>query len=260
MPDVDERVGVTAATPGPGQGSQSLIELSDLVKTYDTGGMPFTALNRVNLHVHTGEFVGLIGKSGSGKTTLINMITGIDRPTSGLVNVAGTPVHALNENQLAIWRGRTIGVVFQFFQLLPTLTVAENVMLPMDFCNVYDPLERPQRALELLEQVEMSDQAHKLPNALSGGQQQRVAIARALANDPPIIAADEPTGNLDSKTADAVFSLFEKLVDAHKTIVMVTHDSDMATRVRRALHVADGEIVEERHNRPRTQRPEATGP
>jgi len=240
---------------GADTGAQSLIALDRVVKVYDTGEVPFTALKSVNLHVRSGEFIGLIGKSGSGKTTLINMITGIDRPTSGSVMVDGTPVHALNENQLAIWRGRTIGVVFQFFQLLPTLTVIENVMLPMDFCNVYDPVERPERALALLEQVEMADQAYKLPSALSGGQQQRVAIARAIANDPPVIAADEPTGNLDSKTADAVFALFEELVDRHKTIVMVTHDNDLASRVRRALHVHDGEIVEERVNRPRTEAP-----
>ncbi len=226
-----------------------LIQLADVVKVYDTGEVPFTALRGIDLDVSTGEFIGLIGKSGSGKTTLINMITGIDRPTSGQVMVDGTPVHKLNENQLAIWRGRTIGVVFQFFQLLPTLTVAENVMLPMDFCAMYSPAERPERALHLLEQVEMADQANKLPSALSGGQQQRVAIARALANDPPILAADEPTGNLDSKTADAVFSLFEQLVDEGKTIIMVTHDNDIASRVRRSLHVSDGEIVEERMNR-----------
>ncbi len=223
-----------------------LIHLDGVVKTYDTGEVPFTALRGVNLDVAPGEFVGLIGKSGSGKTTLINMITGIDRPTSGLVQVNGAPVHELSENQLAIWRGKTIGVVFQFFQLLPTLTVAENIMLPMDFCNVHRPDERPAIAMDLLEQVEMADQAHKLPAALSGGQQQRVAVARALANDPPIIAADEPTGNLDSKTADAVFALFEELVSRGKTIVMVTHDNDLANRVTRALHVADGEIVEDR--------------
>jgi len=224
-----------------------LITIEDVVKTYDTGEVPFTALRGINLHVASGEFVGLIGKSGSGKTTLINMITGIDRPTSGRVIIDGAHVHDLNENQLAMWRGRTIGVVFQFFQLLPTLTVAENIMLPMDFCNRYKPDERLERALHLLEQVEMAEQAHKLPSALSGGQQQRVAVARALANDPPIIAADEPTGNLDSKTADAVFGLFERLVDEGKTIVMVTHDKDISARVRRALTVHDGEIVEERH-------------
>ena len=169
---------------------ERLIRMTDVVKVYDSGEVPFTALRGINLDVGAGEFIGLIGKSGSGKTTLINMITGIDRPTSGAVMIDGTPVHSLNENQLAVWRGKTIGVVFQFFQLLPTLTVAENVMLPMDFCNVYTPAERPERALHLLEQVEMADQADKLPSALSGGQQQRVAIARALANDPPILAAE----------------------------------------------------------------------
>ncbi len=229
--------------------SEPLIRMTDVVKVYDSGEVPFTALRGINLDVGQGEFIGLIGKSGSGKTTLINMITGIDRPTSGQVMIGGTPVHSLNENQLAIWRGKNVGVVFQFFQLLPTLTVAENVMLPMDFCNVYAPAERPERALHLLEQVEMADQADKLPSALSGGQQQRVAIARALANDPPILAADEPTGNLDSKTAEAVFDLMERLVDAGKTIIMVTHDNDIAQRVRRSLHVHDGEIVEERMNR-----------
>lgn len=228
-----------------------LVQLRDVVKVYETGEVPFTALRGVDLDVYTGEFVGIIGKSGSGKTTLINMITGIDHPTSGEVVVGGTPVHALGENALAKWRGRTVGVVFQFFQLLPTLTVLENVLLPMDFCSVYSPRERVERAMDLLEQVEMADQAHKLPAALSGGQQQRAAIARALANDPPILAADEPTGNLDSKTAEAVFGLFERLVEQHKTIIMVTHDDDLARRVRRALHVADGEIVEERVHRGR---------
>lgn len=225
---------------------KELIVLKDVVKVYDSGEVPFTALKGVDLTVDRGEFVGLIGKSGSGKTTLINMITGIDHPTSGSVVIDGSPVHQMNENQLAKFRGRTIGVVFQFFQLLPTLTVAENVMLPMDFCNMFEPSERLDRALDLLEQVEMREQAHKLPAALSGGQQQRVAIARALANDPPVIAADEPTGNLDSNTADQVFQMFERLVDKGKTILMVTHDNDLAARVRRALHVSDGEIVEER--------------
>jgi putative ABC transport system ATP-binding protein len=233
----------SSAAAGP------LIGLSDLVKVYDTGEVPFTALKGIDLEVEPGEFVGLIGKSGSGKTTLVNMVTGIDRPTSGRVIVDGTPVHELGENQLAMWRGRTIGVVFQFFQLLPTLTVVENVMLPMDFCNVHHHREREAYALSLLEQVELADQAYKLPASLSGGQQQRAAIARALANDPPIIAADEPTGNLDSATAEAVFELFESLVDRGKTIVMVTHDDDLAKRVTRALHVRDGEIVDEIVNR-----------
>ncbi|MHB1341409.1 MAG: ABC transporter ATP-binding protein [Coriobacteriia bacterium] len=231
--------------------SGSLLSLRGVVKVYDTGEVPFTALKGIDLEVHTGEFVGLIGKSGSGKTTLINMITGIDHPTAGEIVIDGTPVHALSENELARWRGRTIGVVFQFFQLLPTLTVLENILLPMDFCHMWLPRERTARAMHLLEQVELADQANKLPAALSGGQQQRAAIARALANDPPILAADEPTGNLDSKTADAVFGLFERLVEQHKTIIMVTHDNDLATRVRRALHVSDGEIAEERVYRPR---------
>jgi putative ABC transport system ATP-binding protein len=227
----------------------SLIGLRDVGKVYETGAVSFTALRGIDLDMHAGEFVGLIGKSGSGKTTLVNMVTGIDRPTHGEVWVDGTPVHTLTENQMAIWRGRALGVVFQFFQLLPTLTVAENVMLPMDFCNVYGLRERRGKALELLDQVEMADQADKLPAALSGGQQQRVAIARALANDPPIIVADEPTGNLDSKTADSVFRLFEELVARGKTILMVTHDNDLIRRVQRALIVADGEIVDEIVNR-----------
>jgi putative ABC transport system ATP-binding protein len=222
-----------------------LIRLREVVKIYEKGEVPFTALHHVNLEVWPGEFVGLIGKSGSGKTTLINMITGIDHLTSGEIWVGKTPIHTLNENRMAVWRGKTIGVVFQFFQLLPTLTCVENVMLPMDFCKVHSPLERSEKALSYLEQVDMAEHAHKLPSALSGGQQQRVAIARALANDPPLIVADEPTGNLDSRTADSVFSLFERLVAQGKTIVMVTHDKDVAARVTRSLTVADGRITDD---------------
>ena len=220
-----------------------LIQLNNVTKTYDKGEIPFTALRGVDLEVSPGEFIGLIGKSGSGKTTLINMITGIDHPTSGEIFVEGAPIHTFNENQLAVWRGKAVGVVFQFFQLLPTLTVVENVMLPMDFCNMYRNDERIDHAMHYLEQVEMADQAHKMPAALSGGQQQRVAIARALANDPPLIVADEPTGNLDSKTADSVFELFERLVANGKTIVMVTHDNDLAAKVTRTLNVVDGLIL-----------------
>ena len=227
--------------------AEPLISLHDVNKVYETGGIRFTALHEVNLEVYSGEFVGLIGKSGSGKTTLINMITGIDHLTSGEIWIDDTPIHTLNENRMAIWRGHTIGVVFQFFQLLPTLTAVENVMLPMDFCNVHARQDRIDVALHYLELVEMEDHAHKLPTELSGGQQQRVAIARALANDPPLIVADEPTGNLDSKTADAVFGLFERLVDEGKTIVMVTHDRDLAQRVTRSLHVTDGRITDDVH-------------
>ena len=219
------------------------VELQGVCKTYATGAGEFSALKGVGLTVAAGEFVAVIGKSGSGKSTLINMITGIDRPTSGEVNIGGVAVHKLTENQLAMWRGRNIGVVFQFFQLLPTLSVLDNIVLPMDFCGCYDTAERPRRALELLELVGLADQAGKLPTALSGGQQQRAAIARALANDPPILVADEPTGNLDSATADAVFSLFENLVAQGRTILMVTHDNDLARRVQRSVQVSDGRIV-----------------
>src|SRR5689334_10259360 len=222
-----------------------LIDLHQVEKTYQSAAGSFTALKRVDLQIERGEFVAIIGKSGSGKSTLINMITGIDRPTSGEVLVGNVPVHSLREGQMAAWRGRNLGIIFQFFQLLPALTIIENVMLPMDFCNMYAPRERPERAMQLLAQVEMAEQAHKLPSAVSGGQQQRVAIARALANDPPILIADEPTGNLDSKTANAVFELFEGLVASGKTVVMVTHDSDLAKRVDRAVIVADGAIVNE---------------
>jgi ABC-type lipoprotein export system ATPase subunit len=223
-----------------------LIELSQVVKQYQTAAGPFSALKGVDLRVDTGEFVAVVGKSGSGKSTLINMITGIDRPTSGEVFVADTAIHTMGENRLAAWRGRNVGVIFQFFQLLPSLTVMENVILPMDFCHMYSSRERVDRAMELLEQVEIPEQAHKLPSALSGGQQQRAAIARALANDPPILVADEPTGNLDTKTADSIFRLFERLVDDGKTILMVTHDQDLARRVTRTVILSDGEVIEDR--------------
>jgi putative ABC transport system ATP-binding protein len=226
-------------------GNDHLIDLRQVVKAYETAAGPFYALKGIDLQVDTSEFIAVVGKSGSGKSTLINMITGIDRPTSGDVLVGDTAVHTLNEGRMAVWRGRHMGVVFQFFQLLPTLTVIENVMLPMDFCHMYAMRERQERAMHLLELVDIADHAHKLPSAISGGEQQRAAIARALANDPPIIAADEPTGNLDSKTADSVFELFEALVDEGKTILVVTHDRDLARRVTRIVTLADGEIVDE---------------
>lgn len=223
--------------------SHSLIDVKNVVKKYETAAGEFLALKGIDLQVDPGEFVAVIGKSGSGKSTLSNMITGIDRPSEGSVFVDNMAVHTLTEGQTAQWRGKSIGVVFQFFQLLPTLTVLENVMLPMDFTNTYGSSERRDRALSLLAQVEMDHQADKLPTAISGGQQQRVAIARALATDPPILVADEPTGNLDSRTADSVFSLFTNLVEDGKTILMVTHDDDLADRVTRTITIADGEIV-----------------
>lgn len=219
------------------------VDLIGVRKVYVTGAGEFEALRDINFQVAAGEFVAVVGKSGSGKSTLINMITGIDRPTEGEVWIAGTPIHLLTENQIAIWRGRTVGVVFQFFQLLPTLTALENVMLPMDFCDVHPALKRPQRALELLEMVGVGEQADKLPSKLSGGEQQRVAIARCLANDPPLIVADEPTGNLDFQTASAVIDLFVDLARKGKTIVIVTHDKDIAQRGSRIVVVSEGRIV-----------------
>lgn len=224
-------------------GNQQLIELRNIVKTYETAAGKFTVLKGVDVSISKGEFVAVIGKSGSGKSTLVNMITGIDRPTSGEVLVGDTLVNTLSESKMAVWRGRNLGIIFQFFQLLPTLSLIENVMLPMDFCNMYTPAERRKRAMNLLTQVDMQEHAHKLPSAVSGGQAQRVAIARALANDPPILVADEPTGSLDSKTANAVFDIFADMIQNGKTIVMVTHDNDLARRATRAIIVVDGQVT-----------------
>ena len=227
--------------PQPAAASH-LIDLRQVVKVYATAAGAFTALHAIDLQLERGEFVAVVGKSGSGKSTLINVLTGIDHPTSGEVWVDGTPVHQLSEGQVAVWRGRKIGIVFQFFQLLPALSVLENVMLPMDFGHTF-PGEQRARALSLLEQVEMAGHADKLPVALSGGQQQRVAIARALANDPPILVADEPTGNLDTKTADTVFQLFAGLAEHGKTVVMVTHDEDLARRAPHTVLITDGQVA-----------------
>ncbi|WP_228010269.1 ABC transporter ATP-binding protein [Nonomuraea phyllanthi] len=219
-----------------------IIDVREVTKTYDTPQGPFTALRAVSLQTGPGEFLAVVGRSGSGKSTLINMITGIDRPTSGEVHVAGAAVHELDERTLAAWRGRNVGVVFQFFQLLPTLTVAENIMLPMDFCDTFPRAERRPRAQALLERVGIAEQADKLPSALSGGQQQRAAIARALANDPPLLVADEPTGNLDSDTAVDVLKLFAAIATAGTTVVMVTHGSDAAPYITSTVELADGAV------------------
>jgi len=222
----------------------TVIDLQEVNKTFNGPAGPIEALKNVSLKVYPGEFVGVRGPSGSGKSTLINMITGIDRPTRGDVHVTGARLNDLNENQLAHWRGRNVGVIFQFFQLLPTLTVMENVIFPMECCRMWKPRERPERAMHLLEQVGLADQAHKLPNTLSGGQQQRAAIARALANDPSLVMGDEPTGNLDSKSADKVFHLFEELVRQGKTFMMVTHDLGLASRIPRVVEVLDGDLFD----------------
>jgi len=219
-----------------------LIELQDLHKTYETPAGKFEALRGVDLNIEAGEFLAVVGKSGSGKSTLLNMVGGIDRPTSGSVTVGGAAIQGLSENELAIWRGRHVGLVFQFFQLLPTLTVAENVMLPMDFCATFPPADRRRRALGLLDRVGVADQSNKFPSALSGGQQQRVAIARALANEPPVILADEPTGNLDSTTAREVLALFRGLASGGTTVLIATHERDIGSLVDRTVQIADGAV------------------
>ena len=222
-----------------------MIELEQVSKVYPGSNGNFKALDGITARFPAGEFVAIVGKSGSGKSTLINLIAGIDRPTDGVIRVAGTPVGALDESNLAVWRGRHIGVVFQFFQLLPTLTIVENIMLPMDFCATLQP-----RAMALLEEVGIADQASKLPSSLSGGQQQRAAIARALANDPPLIVADEPTGNLDSHTAEVVLELLVGLSKAGKTVVMVTHERDLTQYADRIVTLADGKIASQTTSRP----------
>lgn len=234
-----------------------LIRLNNVNKAYQTPVGEFIALRGINLNIGRGEFVAVVGKSGSGKSTLINMITGIDRPTSGEIYIGDTAIHHLAEGPMAEWRGRNVGIIFQFFQLLPMLSCIENVMLPMDFCNMFRPSERESRALHLLEQVDMVEHAYKLPSEVSGGQQQRVAIARALANDPPLLVADEPTGNLDSRTAESVFQLFAHMVDSGKTILMVTHDDEMAHQVRRTITLTDGQIVHQEYHATHQEQPAA---
>jgi putative ABC transport system ATP-binding protein len=220
-----------------------VVDVRQVSKAYLTPGGRYPALRDVDLAVRSGEFVAVVGRSGSGKTTLLNLLAGIDRPTGGEVLVAGTPVHTVPESRLAGWRGRAIGLVFQFFQLLPTLTVAENVMLPMDLCATVPARARRAAALELLERVGIAEQADKLPAALSGGQQQRAAIARALANDPPVLLADEPTGNLDSATAEAVLELFAGLARAGKAVVVVTHERDLTGYADRQVTLGDGRVA-----------------
>jgi putative ABC transport system ATP-binding protein len=222
-----------------------LILLKDVSKSFTLPSGKFNALKKVNLQIEAGQMISITGKSGSGKSTLLNTITGIDKPSEGNVIINGVKVDKLSESDLASWRGKNIGVVFQFFQLMPTLTIAENVMLPMDFCNTYPKKDRRARALSLLEQVNIKEQADKFPSALSGGQQQRAAIARALANDPPIIVADEPTGNLDSQTATSIFQLFAGLTEAGKTVIVVTHEKEFASFFERNILIHDGLIVNE---------------
>ncbi len=224
--------------------SESMIDLHGVVKTFKNAAGEFTALRGVDLTIYRGEFVSIVGKSGSGKSTLLNMITGIDHPTQGRVVIGGTDIYTgVTESQRSRWRGRNLGIVFQFFQLLPMLTLVENVMLSMDFAEMYDFDERPQRALALLKLVGLEKFANKLPVLVSTGQQQLAAIARALACDPPLLVADEPTGNLDSKSANTIIDLFEELSGNGKTVLMVTHDPSLTSRTTRNLTIADGLIV-----------------
>lgn len=229
----------------PAQDNLPMIDIRGVHKYYKSAAGDYHALKGIDLQVQAGEFVSVIGKSGSGKSTLLNMMSGIDRPSSGEIWVNGEPIHDLNENQMAIWRGENLGILFQFFQLLPSLSLLQNVILPMDLSGKYSGRERRQRAEHLLDIVGLSDHRNKLPSMISGGQQQRAALARALANDPPLIVADEPTGNLDSKTAETVFALFNQLVAEGKTVIIVTHDSSLAKRAQRTALIADGEIVNE---------------
>src|SRR5258708_4234356 len=226
--------------------NKNLIELSHVTKSFPLASGTFEALKDVNITIQKGQLVAITGKSGSGKSTLLNIIAGIDKPTQGGVSINGVHVEKLPESALAAWRGKNIGVVFQFFQLLPTLTIAENVMLPMDFCNTYPKKERRERALALLEQVGIKEQADKFPSSLSGGQQQRAAIARALANDPQIIVADEPTGNLDSYTALSIMKLFASLTTSGKTVIVVTHEKEFTGWFHNSISISDGAIVEEK--------------
>jgi len=220
-----------------------LIALRGVGKTYATAAGSFAALAEVDIEIGRGEFVAIVGQSGSGKSTLLNLLAGIDRPSSGELIVGATPVHALSERQLSAWRGATVGIVFQFFQLLPTLTAAENVMLPMDFCDRWPRRERRERALALLDRIGVADQADKFPAALSGGQQQRVAVARALANAPPILLADEPTGNLDSRSAQALMQVLRERVEEGETVILVTHDRAAIEQTARAVTLVDGRVV-----------------
>jgi len=229
---------------------EAMIDMHGIVKTFKNAAGEFTALKGVDLTIYRGEFVSIVGKSGSGKSTLLNMITGIDHPTQGQVVINGTDIYTgVTESQRSRWRGRNLGIVFQFFQLLPMLTLLENVMLPMDFAETYDFEERPERALEMLTLVGLETFANKLPMLVSTGQQQLAAIARAMACDPPLLVADEPTGNLDSKSADTIVDLFEELARRGKTVVMVTHDPSLTTRTTRNLIIADGKLVSDSYRK-----------
>jgi ABC-type lipoprotein export system ATPase subunit len=226
----------------PGGSVEPIILLRSVYKSYKTPAGEIPALREINLSVQNGEFVAVIGKSGAGKSTLVNMITGIDEPDRGEIAIKGVLLHEMNQDQRARWRGRQMGVVFQFFQLMPSIDLIRNVIFPMEFCGIYTGRERWDRSIQLLEQVGLTEHMRKKPAYISGGQQQRVAIARALANDPPILIADEPTGNLDLKTSCEIMDLFSRLSEQGKTILIATHDKAVAERAQRVVEIVDGEI------------------
>lgn len=236
----------TEKIPGS-NGKEPIVDVIEVYKSFPVGDSEVTILKGLSLEVKQGEFVSIVGPSGNGKSTLLNMITGIDRPTNGEVIVTGEEIHKLSENQLAAWRGQHVGIVFQFFQMLPSLSLLQNVILPMDFAKKYTSRERRERAMDLLQAVGLEDQANKLPSMVSGGQQQRAAIARALANDPELIVADEPTGNLDTRSSNDIFDLFLELIKRGKTMIMVTHNKELARRVPRVVEIIDGRIARDEY-------------
>ncbi len=221
---------------------KKIIELKQVYKDYPQAGIRQIVLHDINLDIFAGEFVAIVGPSGNGKSTLLNLLTGIDYPSRGEVRVNGAPLHTMGQDKLSAWRCGNVGIVFQFFQLLPTLNLWQNIVLAMDFLGKLPKRQRRERALYLLEMVGLADAAQRLPSQVSGGQQQRAAIARALANDPDLIVADEPTGNLDAVTADAVFQLFAHLRDQGKTLVMVTHNESLADAASRKVEIRAGRI------------------
>jgi putative ABC transport system ATP-binding protein len=228
-------------------GNNTIVQVKNVVKSFPVGDGEVTILKGISFDVGAGEFLSIVGPSGNGKSTLLNMITGIDRPSDGEVIVTGRQVHNMSENQLAAWRGENVGIIFQFFQMLPALSLLQNVILPMEFAGKYKSKERRERAMQLLTSVGLADQVHKLPGMVSGGQQQRAAIARALANEPPLLVADEPTGNLDTRSAGDVFDLFSDMVSRGTTLLMVTHDKELANRVPRVVEITDGKITRDEY-------------
>ena len=232
-------------------GKQPIVDVQQVIKKFMMGNTEITILKGISFKVYPGEFVIIVGPSGNGKSTLLNMCTGIDYPNDGKVLVTGEEIHEMNANDQSLWRGVNVGIVFQFFQMMPTLTLFNNVMLPMELAGKYSRKERKERAEHLLEMVGLQEQMHKLPGMVSGGQQQRAAISRAIANDPPLLIADEPTGNLDPTSAQLVFDTFKKLVEEGKTIMMVTHDKELAAQVSRQIEIVNGKITKDENRQRR---------